>query len=89
MSIDDVTLDEALKLFQFPKEIGTYEDKLLLIGQGRFGPYVKWGEEFVSIPRGEDPHAVDETRAIELIEAKKQENAPVGFYQDVPYTKGK
>jgi DNA topoisomerase-1 len=89
MSIDDISLDEALKLFSFPKEIGSYEDQPLSIGQGRFGPYVKWGEAFVSIPRGEDAHSITTERAIELIEAKKIENAPVGHYKGEPYTKGK
>jgi DNA topoisomerase-1 len=61
----------------------------LSLGQGRYGPYVKWGEEFVSIPRSEDAHAVTRERAIELIEAKKVENAPVGYFDGEPYTKGK
>lgn len=89
MSIDDISLDDALKLFSFPKEIGSYEDKPLVIGQGRFGPYVKWGEAFVSIPRSEDPHSVDQSRAIELIEEKKKTDAPIGTYQWEWYTKGK
>lgn len=89
MSIDDLTLEEALKLFSFPKWLGSYEDKDVIIGQGRFGPYVKWGEQFVSIPRGENAHAVDLNRAIEIIEVKKVENAPVGTYDGEPYTKGK
>lgn len=42
---------------------------------------MKWGEAFVSIPRSEDPHGVDEARAIELIEEKKQADAPVGTYE--------
>lgn len=81
MSIDDITLEESLGLFSFPKDIGSYEDKSLIVGQGRYGPYVKWGEVFISIPRTEDPHAVDEARAIELIEAKKQADAPIGEYE--------
>ena len=81
MSIDDITLEEAMKLFSFPKDIGKYEDKSISVAQGRYGPYVKWGEEFVSIPRTDDIHAVDLDRAVELIEAKKIENAPVGHYQ--------
>lgn len=89
MSIDDLTLEEALKLFSFPKWLGSYEGKDVIIGQGRFGPYVKWGEQFVSIPRGENVHAVDLNRAIEIIEVKKVENAPVGTYDGEPYTKGK
>lgn len=87
--IEDITLDQALMLFSFPKEIGSYEAKPLIVGQGRFGPYVKWGDAFISIPRGEDPHGVDQTRAIELIEGKKIEDAPVGSYEGVGYTKGK
>jgi DNA topoisomerase-1 len=87
--IEDVTLEQALTLFSFPKDIGSYEDKPLSIGQGRFGPYVKWGEAFVSIPRTEDAHGVDQSRAIELIEAKKVEDAPVGSYEWEWYTKWK
>lgn len=89
MNIDDITLEEALEMFSFPKEIGEYEEKPLVIWQWRYGPYVKWGEAFVSIPRSEDPHAVDLTRAIELIEAKKIEDAPVGTYEWEGYTKWK
>lgn len=87
--IEDITLDQALTLFSFPKEIGIYEEKSLTVGQGRYGPYVKWGDAFISIPRGEDPHSVDQKRAIELIEGKKIEDAPVGSYEGVGYTKGK
>lgn len=76
-SIDDITLEEALGLFGLPKDLGLYEEKEVIIGQGRFGPYVKHGEAFVSIPRSEDPLSVDMARAIELIEAKKVEDAPV------------
>ena len=68
--IEDVTLEQALGLFSFPKDIGSYEEKPLIVGQGRFGPYVKWGEAFISIPRSEDPQAVDHIRAVELIEAE-------------------
>jgi DNA topoisomerase I len=89
MSIDDITLEDALGLFSFPKEVGTYEDLLVTIAQGRYGPYVKWGEAFVSIPRSIDIQTVDLVRAIEIIEAKKVEDAPVGYYDGEPYTKGK
>ncbi len=88
-SIDDITLEEALGLFGLPKDLWLYEDKEVMVWQWRFGPYVKHGEAFVSIPRSEDPLAVDMVRAIELIEAKKVEDAPVWFYEGEPYTKGK
>ena len=48
---------------------------------------MKWGEAFVSIPRGEDPHGVDLSRAIAIIEEKKVGDAPVGYYDGEPYTK--
>ena len=89
MSIDDITFEEAIALFSFPKHIGEYEGQPLVIAQGRYGPYVKWGESFISIPRDTDPHSVDVEKAITLIEAKKIENAPVGYYDGEPYTKGK
>jgi DNA topoisomerase-1 len=50
---------------------------------------VKFGDQFVSIPRGEDANAVDLDRAIEIIEAKKKEDAPIGYYEEKPITKGK
>ena len=89
MSMDDVTLDQSLGLFSFPKELWEYEDKNISIGQWRYGPYVKWGEAFVSIPRGEDPHGVDLSRAIAIIEEKKLGDAPAGYYDSEPYTKWK
>ena len=89
MSMDDVTLEQSLGLFSFPKDLGSYEEKSLIVGQGRYGPYVKWGEAFVSIPRTEDPHAVDLDRAIAIIEGKKVEDAPAWYYDWEPYTKWK
>ena len=87
--VDDITLEEALALFSFPKDIWVHDWKPLIVGQWRYGPYVKWGEEFFSIPRIEDPHLVDHKRALEIIEAKQIENAPIGTYEWEPYTKGK
>ena len=56
---------------------------------GRFGPYVKWGEEFISLPRGEELMEVDLNRAAEVINAKQSADAPVGTYNNKPITKGK
>lgn len=89
MSIDDITLDEAIWLFSFPKNLWIYEEKEVVIATGRFGPYIKFGEIYVSIPKTEDPHSIDFDRAVVLIEEKKLADAPVGYYQDEPYTKGK
>ena len=87
--VDDITLEDWLRLFSFPKDIGEHEGKPLIIGQGRFGPYIKWGESFISIPRWEDAQSVDKDRALEIIEIKKQEDAPLGIYEWEPYTKWK
>ena len=88
-SIETITLDEALELFKLPLSLGNYEDKEVVIGAGRFGPYVKWGEQFISLAKGEEPLSVDMDRAIALINEKQQADAPVGTYQGQPVTKGK
>ena len=88
-SIETITLDEALELFKLPKTIGEYNGQELSINLGRFGPYVKYGDQFVSIPRGEDLDDVDVNRAIVLIEQKEQAEAPIATYKELPVTKGK
>ena len=88
-SIETITLDEALELFKLPLTLGEYEGAEVAINIGRFGPYVKWGEQFISIPKGEELLEIDMNRAIEIITAKQIEDAPIGFYDEKPITKGK
>lgn len=88
-SIETITLEEALELFKLPMTLGEHEGLEVSVNIGRFGPYVKFGEQFISIPRGEDLSDVDLRRAVEIIQAKQVEDAPVGFYEDKPVTKGK
>ncbi len=88
-SIETITLDEAMDLFKLPLTLGEYEAQEVSVNIGRFGPYVKWGEQFVSIPKGEEPLEVDLARAIEIITAKQKEDAAIGYYQEKPITKGK
>ena len=88
-SIETLTFEDALKLFSFPKSLGEYNGKEVTIGIGRYGPYVKFDEKFVSIPKGEDPNEVNMDRAVELIIEKQKADAPVGEYQGLPITKGK
>jgi DNA topoisomerase-1 len=59
------------------------------VNAGRFGPYIKWGEQFISLPKGIEPTEVDLQRAIEIIKAKQVEDAPIGYYDEKPITKGK
>ena len=88
-SIETITLEEALDLFKLPLMLGEHEGAEVSVNIGRFGPYVKWGDQFISIPKGEDAYSVDLKRAIEVLEAKQIEDAPIGFYEEKPITKGK
>jgi DNA topoisomerase-1 len=88
-SIETITLEEALDLFKLPLTLGEYEGKEVYVNMGRFGPYVKWGEDFISLPRGEDPLEVDVERAVELINQKKEADAPIAMYEGKPVTRGK
>jgi len=87
-TIATVTLEQALELFKLPFQLQSYEGKDLSVAVGRFGPYIKWGEAFISIPKGEDPLSVDQKRAQELIEEKKIADAPVASFKGEPVTKG-
>jgi DNA topoisomerase I len=88
-SIETITLEEALDLFKLAEGLGQYEGADVSVNIGRFGPYVKWGDQFISIPRGEDANTVDLQRAIEIIAAKQIEDAPIATYNNLPVTKGK
>jgi DNA topoisomerase-1 len=88
-SIETITLEEALDLFKLPLTLGEYEGKEVYVNMGRFGPYVKWGEDFISLPRSEDPLEVDMERAVELINQKKEADAPIAMYDGKPVTRGR
>ena len=84
-----ITYEEAMDLFQLPKELGAYKDEKVEVNNGRFGPYVKFGKKFVSLPKGVDPLSVDLDQAIELIKEKEKADAPIYTYQELPVQKGK
>jgi len=84
-----ITFEEAMDLFQLPKDLGKFQGEEITVSSGRFGPYLKYKEMFVSIPKGEDPLKVDFDRAVELISMKLDENKPIGRFQDQDITKGK
>jgi DNA topoisomerase-1 len=88
-SIETISYDEAMDLFKIQGVLGQYEGKDISASIGRFGPYVKWGDDFISIPRGTDIGTVDVNKAIHLIEEKKRADAPVALYDGKPVTKGK
>ena len=87
-SVATITLEEALKLFDFPRELGTFEDADVTVAIGRFGPYVRHKGKFVSIPKDEAPASVGLERAIELILAKRDSESKkvVKTFDDAPGT---
>ncbi len=87
-NIGTITLADALQLFLLPKNLGEYKGEVIEVNNGRFGPYVKFGTQFISLPRGEDPMNVTLDRAQELIDEKAKADAPIGMYQNEPVQKG-
>ncbi|MCL6295711.1 type I DNA topoisomerase [Jejuia spongiicola] len=87
--LNTITYEEAMDLFQLPKNLGTYEGEEILVNNGRFGPYVKFGSAFVSLPKGVDPLSVELDEAIVLIKEKQKADAPIYMYNDLPVQKGK
>ena len=72
LSIETITLEDALELFKLPRELGEFEGTKVSVGTGRFGPYVQHNRKYVSIPKGEDPMTITLNRAIELIQEKRE-----------------
>lgn len=89
MSLETIQFDEAMELFKLPKSLGDHKGIEMVVSSGRFGPYIRYGELYVTIPKGEDPLELEKSRAAELVDEKIKENAPVGTYKGKPYTKGK
>lgn len=88
-TLSGITYEEAMDLFQLPKELGVYKGETIVVNNGRFGPYVRFGEKFVSLEKGEDPLSTSLDRAIELIDAKEKADAPIYVYENLPVQKGK
>ena len=86
-SLETVTLKDVLPLFSLPKNLGTYKDKDVVVGRGKFGPYIKWGDTYISI-RGTDPLTATLHSVMKSIREKEHEMEPITMYQDKPITKG-
>jgi len=87
-TVGTITLEEALEQFRLPFQLEDFEGKEVSVGVGRFGPYVKWGEAYISVPKNEDPLTIDFERATEIIREKVSADAPVAEHQGMPVTKG-
>ncbi len=88
-SISSISLEEALQLFELPRDLGEYAGKGISVNSARFGPYLKYGDDSISLGRKIDPFEVDYEQAVELIKEKQAADQPLGTYQGMPITKGK
>ena len=73
--IASITLEEALELFSLPRDLGELDGDRLVVGLGKFGPYLRNNNKFTSLPKGEDPYTIGFERAVELVKAHEQEMA--------------
>lgn len=87
--IEKLTLEDALELFKLPRTVGNYKDQEIVAAIGRFGPYLRFDEKFVSLPKEADPLSITEDEAIVLIKEKEAADAPIYVYNDLPVQKGK
>ena len=89
--IETISLEQALDLFKLPREVGFFEDKPMVIGVGKFGPYVKHDEKFISLTPQDDPYTIDEARTTELIQQKRVEavTEALGEFEGQLVTTGK
>ncbi|MEZ4854862.1 MAG: type I DNA topoisomerase [Gelidibacter sp.] len=87
--LNTITYEEAMDLFKLPKDLGTYKGEPLEVNNGRFGPYVKYGDKFVSLAPGMDALSVELEDAIALIKEKEKADAPIYMYDGLPVQKGK
>ena len=87
-SLNTITFEEAMDLFKLPRKLGVYEGQEVLANVGRFGPYVKFGEKFISMDKGENALEIEMDRAIELIVAKQKADAPIANYEGMDVQKG-
>jgi DNA topoisomerase-1 len=87
-NIATITFEEALDLFKIPFDLQEYDGKAVSVGVGRYGPYVKWGDAFISIGRATDPFSVTQEIAENFIKEKQKADAPVASYKGEPVTKG-
>lgn len=87
-SLNTITYEEAMDLFKLPRKLGVYEGEEVEANVGRFGPYVRFGKTFISLPQDESAMEVEMERAIELIKEKQKADAPIANYEGEDVTKG-
>ena len=73
-SIETLTLEQALELFNFPRNLGQFEDTDMIVAVGRFGPYIKHNNQYYSLTKQDDPATISQERAVEIIELKRKQD---------------
>ena len=83
-----ITFEEALDLFKLPLHLGEFDAEAVEVNNGRYGPYVRHGKTFISLPKGKNPLSTSLEEAIEYIKEKRIADAPIATYEELPVTKG-
>ena len=86
--IESITLEEALELFALPREVGELDGEKLVVGLGKYGPYVRYGKSFASLAKGDDPYTLTRERAVEIVRehqaAVAAANTPLKSFAEDP-----
>ena len=91
MSLFTITLEQALSLFQnaLPLTLGEYQGQEVVIGEGKYGPYIRYNGSFTSLPKNTDPYSVTLEQAIHLLEQKQQQEEPIHVFGDIQVLNGR
>ena len=87
-TIDSITFEEAMKLFELPRKLGVYQGKEVESNIGRFGPYIRFGDTFISLDKSLDVFSITFDEAKEVIDQKQKADAPISVYEGKEVTKG-
>ena len=87
-TIDSITFEEAMKLFELPRKLGVYQGKEVESNIGRFGPYIRFGDAFISLDKSLDVFSITFDEAKEVIDQKQKADAPISIYDGKEVTKG-
>ena len=91
MSLFTITLEQALSLFQnaLPLTLGEHQGQAVVIGEGKYGPYIRYNGSFTSLPKNTDPYSVTLEQAIQLLEQKQQQEEPIHVFGDIQVLNGR
>ena len=91
MSLFTITLEQALSLFQnaLPLTLGEYQGQAVVIGEGKYGPYIRYNGSFTSLPKNTDPYTVTLEQAIDFLEQKQQQEEPIHVFGDIQVLNGR